>query len=118
MIFCLVLFILSITRYFIYEYKYIFTDTAFVVVQKSGGRETSLCNLDLSTAVGVYTKSELKANKKDIGRIKTSYNYTQNFMPDDKLYYIFEFNGGICSVAFEADKSFADALRARISKEF
>ncbi|MBE6689133.1 MAG: hypothetical protein E7588_07660 [Ruminococcaceae bacterium] len=114
MFLCLALFILTVTRYFIYEYRYIITDENFSIVQKSGNRETILCNLDLSTAVAVYNKAELKEHKKEIGHIKTSYNYTQNFMSDDILYYIFEFNGAKCSVAFEADEFFADGLKARI----
>lgn len=114
--FCLVLFIQSVTRYFIYEYRYIITENSFIVVQKSGKRETTLCNLNLSTGIGVYAPQEFKAEKKNIGRIKTSYNYTQNFMSDYKIYYVFEFNGDKFSVALEADAEFTAALKERIAQ--
>lgn len=116
-LFCLVLFILSVTRYFIYEYRYLITDDSFVVVQKSGKRETVLCNLNLSMGIGVYTSKEYKAQKKNIGHIKTAYNYTQNFMNDNKLYYVFEFNGDKFCVALEADDNFAAALKDGVTQE-
>ncbi len=113
---CLVLFIQSVTRYFIYEYRYIITQTSFAIVQKSGKKEISLCNVNLSTGIGVYTKKEFKAHKKEIGHIKTSYNYTQNFMSDNKIYYVFEFNNDKYSVAFEADEIFTEELKKRIKQ--
>ena len=51
MLVCLALFILTVTRYFIYEYRYTITDKSFCIVQRSGNRETVLCNLDLSTGM-------------------------------------------------------------------
>lgn len=113
---CLVLFILSVTRYFIYEYKYIVTENSFVVVRKNGKRETSLCNLNLSTGIGIYTLKEFKTEKKNIGHIKALYNYTQNFMSDKKIYYIFEFNDDKFGVAFEADENFVSAVKERIAQ--
>ena len=111
---CLVLFIKTLTRHLLYTYEYSFDSKSFSVVQKSGNRQTDLCNLDLSTAACVLTKTEFLSQKKNIGHIKTSYNYTQNFMPDNKCYYIFEFNGNRMCVAFEADEAFLNALRAEI----
>ena len=114
---CLVLFIQSIIRYFIYEYKYIISNNAFSVVQISGKREKVLCNLDLSTAVGVYDAERFGHEKKNIGHIKSLYNYTQNFMPDNRFYYVFEFNGAKCCVSFETSREFADALKEKTTKE-
>lgn len=113
---CLVLFIQSVTRYFIYEYSYVINQDSFEIIQKSGKKQISLCNINFSTAVDVYTKAQYKLSKKNIGRIKTCYNYTQNFMPDNKFYYIFDFNGEKFCIVIEINGEFAGEMKAKIKK--
>ncbi|MBQ9940939.1 MAG: hypothetical protein IJO74_05325 [Clostridia bacterium] len=103
---CSVLFIKNVVRYFMYSYKYVLTEKSFVVVQQCGKKEQSVCNLALANTKAVLTSYQFRKRKKEIGHIKTTYNYTQNFMSENKVYYIFEFNNSYSCVVFEAEDSF------------
>ncbi|MBQ9921521.1 MAG: hypothetical protein IJO52_04995 [Clostridia bacterium] len=103
---CAGLIVRNIVRYFMYEYKYVLTDKYFVVVQKCGKKEESVCDVPLCDARVLLKYSDFKKEKKKIGQLNSSYDYTQNFMPDEKYCFVFEFNHSLSCVMLEMNEEF------------
>ena len=75
-----------------------------------GSRRTEVCNIDLSTAIGLYKESDyehLPASEK--GRIK--YSLTQNICARDVYVFLCEFNGQRTMIRFEPNGAFVAILR-------
>lgn len=103
---CAGLILVNIVRYFMYEYKYVLTEKSFVVVQRCGNKEESVCNVPLCDVRALLKYSDYKKAKKKIGQLNFSYNYTQNFMSDEKYCLIFEFNHSLSRVVLELNDNF------------
>ena len=103
---CAGLILRNIVRYFLYEYKYVLTEKYFVVVQKCGKKEESVCNVPLCDSRVLLKHSDFKKEKKTIGQLNFSYDYTQNFMSDEKYCFIFEFNHSLSMVILEMNDNF------------
>lgn len=102
--------ILLNVRFTLTEYEYGASPECFSVVKILGSRRTEVCNIDLSTAIGLYKESDyehLPASEK--GRIK--YSLTQNICARDVYVFLCEFNGQRTMIRFEPNGAFVAILR-------
>ena len=110
---CAGLILRNIVRYFMYEYKYILTEKYFVVVQKCGEKEEKVFDIPLCDSRALLKYHDFSKEKKKIGQLNSSYNYTRNFMPDEKYCYIYEFNHSLSMVILElSDEFYSEFIKA------
>ena len=97
-----------LNRYYLATYCYRLDENDFMIRKTTGKRAQTLCNLELSTMIGIEkqpkTKSEKEALAKRYGKITIHYNYCQSLAPKDPYVILFEFNGKIAQIAFEPNK--------------
>ena len=102
--------ILLNVRFTLTEYEYGASPECFSVVKILGSRRTEVCNIDLSTAIGLYKESDyehLPASEKG----RTKYSLTQNICARDVYVFLCEFNGQRTMIRFEPNGAFVAILR-------
>ena len=99
-----------ITRYVLTSYYYEIDGENFRVVKVTGKKYEAMCNIPLRT------KGEVKMPKDKRKPTRIRYDYTRNFMPNDKYIYCFEWNGKDTEIVFEPSADFAAFMKAKIKE--
>lgn len=111
---CLVTSILLLVKYTLTEMEYTVDGTDFLVTKIVGNKRTVVCCVDLSTAIGLYTKEEYKrlpGNEKAV----TKYVLNQNIKANSVV-YLCEFNGKRAMIEFEPNAPFVAIMEDAIKK--
>ncbi len=104
-----------VIRWQITSFRYELHDTNLVVVKCMQKRECMVCDLTLSTYVGLFEETEKEARFSVAPRLAHVYNYTVNFQPTRQMTYVFSDADTHCAILFEPDEAFLTELRARIA---
>ncbi len=111
---CLVTSILFVVKYTLTEMEYAVDGGDFLVTKIVGNKRTVMCCVDMSTAIGIYTKSEYN-NLPKSEKAVTKYVLNQNMKADSHV-YLCEFNGRRAMVEFEPNPPFVAIMREEIKK--
>ena len=99
-----------ITRYVLTSYYYEIDGENFRIVKITGKKNEPMCNISLRT------KGEVKSPKDKRKPTRIRYDYTRNFMPNDKYIYCFIWNGRDAEIVFEPSADFVAFMNARIKE--
>jgi len=107
-----------LNRYHLTTFCYAVDEENFIITKRMGKRMQTVCNLSLSTLIGIEkapkTPEEKEAYRARFGRAPLRYNYCQSLQPKTAYLVLFEFNGKTAEIAFEPNEAMVLCLRNRI----
>ena len=103
-----------VIRWQVTSFRYELHDTNLVVVKCMQKRECMVCDLTLSTYVGLFEESEREARFAVAPRLAHVYNYTVNFQPKRQITYVFSDADTHCALLLEPDDAFLSEMKMRI----
>ena len=111
-----------LNRYHLTTFRYMVTEEDFVITKRMGKRVQTVCCLSLSTLIGIEKKPKTKEEKEAFfrryGKPVIRYNYCQSLAPRSSYCILFDFNGKLTQIVFEANEPMVQYLNAYIrSKE-
>lgn len=111
-----------LNRYYFTTYIYTITidNRDFMITKRTGKRSQTVCNLALSTMLGIERKPKTKQDRllltQRFGKSRIHYNYCQSLSPKSPYIILFDFNGKVAEVVFEPNEAMVCYLNELLHK--
>ena len=107
-----------LNRYYLTSFCYAVNEKDFIITKRMGKRKQTVCNLALSTLLGIEKTPKTKDEKEEFRlhcpKASIRYNYCQSLQPKISYRVFFDFNGRIASIEFEPDEAMVLCLKSRV----
>jgi|GEM_PF-1707661 len=95
-------------KFFLPEYTYILDDECFKITKTLGKKITTVCDIDLSKIVALYSREEYK--KQEEYKPRNCYNYNGNVFESSCYVLVFKYSDCCECVFFEPDKKMVEEI--------
>ena len=107
-----------LNRYYLTSFYYTVNEKDFIITKRMGKRTQTVCNLALSTLLGIEktpkTKEEKEMFSSRFGKALLRYNYCQALQPKSSYTIVFEFNGKNAAIAFEPNEAMVLCIQNKL----